>query len=523
MGLTPANPYLWGLAWGLLSPLWLFALQQPSLRCLGLAGLCWGFGYHGTALSWIWGLHPMTWMGIPWGTSLLIAIAGWAIVSLWGAMIPAMVAIAISLLRKHQFHPLVRLWIGVSLWCFLEWLWTQSPLWWTALSYTQSPSNPAILHLGQISGPGLISAVLVFVNGLWAEAYFASLPLSQNLHSRFSWRSVQRLLSLPRSRGLMIGAIALLLGAHCLGFALAQRPLSQAPQDGFKVGIIQGNIPTRIKLTPRGIDQAFKVYQDGYETLSAAGADAVLMPEGTFPTRWSPGASRYQPLLQAIQKSQAIAWVGAFMPTGDRITQSLVTVTPTEPRYSQYNKVKLVPLGEYLPFEQTLGQLISRLTPLSFTMVPGSPDQIMPTPLGQAIVSICYDSAFPQLFRRQTAAGGEFILSVANNDPYSARMMAQHHAQDVMRAIENDRWVARSTNTGFSSVITPHGKTEWRSQRGRYETYLTKLQRRQTQTLYVQWGAWVLALQVLVSVAGMIYCLLNRNVRIKSLTRSKIS
>lgn len=483
MGATPANAYLWGLAWFTLSPLWIFALKRRSLLVSGIGGLVWGFAYHGTALSWIWGLHPMTWMGIPWGTSLLIAIAGWALVSFWGAIIPAMIAIAVSLLHKYQFHPWLRVWIGTSLWCLLEWLWTQSPLWWTALSYTQSPSNSALLHLGQLSGPGLVSAVLVLVNGLWAEAYFAS-P--------------------TRSKGLVLGAIAILLSAHGFGHTLAQSPLTQNPDDAIKVGIIQGNIPTRLKLSPEGIDQAFKAYQDGYETLAQAGADAVLMPEGAFPTRWSPGAPRYQPLLQSIQKEQAIAWVGAFMPTGDYITQSLVTVTPEQPQYSQYNKVKLVPLGEYLPFEKTLGQIISRLTPLTFKMVPGSTHQIFPTPLGQAIISICYDSAFPQLLRHQTAAGGEFILSVANNDPYSARMMAQHHAQDVMRAIENDRWVARSTNTGFSSVITPHGKTEWQSQRGRYETYLSTLQKRQTKTLYVQWGNWFLQGQLILSALGMI-------------------
>ena len=100
MGLAPANNWGTWLAWWTLSPLWFLSLSFRSLRSLCIAGLCWGFAYHGTALSWIWGLHPMTWMGIPWGASLLIAIAAWAIVSLWGAIIPMTVTLAIATLRQ---------------------------------------------------------------------------------------------------------------------------------------------------------------------------------------------------------------------------------------------------------------------------------------------------------------------------------------------------------------------------------------------------------------------------------------
>jgi len=49
---------------------------------------------------------------------------------------------------------------------------------------------------------------------------------------------------------------------------------------------------------------------------------------------------------------------------------------------------------------------------------------------------VCYESAFAQHFRRQAAAGGQFILSASNNAHYSPAMPAQHHAQDVMRAMK---------------------------------------------------------------------------------------
>jgi len=110
---------------------------------------------------------------------------------------------------------------------------------------------------------------------------------------------------------------------------------------------------------------------------------------------------------------------------------------------------------------------------------------------GRAIVGICYESAFSQHFQRQAAAGGQFLLTASNNAHYSITMPAQHHAQDVMRAIETDRWAVRATNTGYSGLVDPHGRTVWISGINTYEIHAATIYRRQTQTLYVRWGDWL--------------------------------
>jgi apolipoprotein N-acyltransferase len=70
-------------------------------------------------------------------------------------------------------------------------------------------------------------------------------------------------------------------------------------------------------------------------------------------------------------------------------------------------------------------------------------------------------------------------------------MPAQHQAIDVMRAIETDRWLARASNTGYSAIIDPHGRTQWISKLNEFVVHAHQVYRRSTQTLYVRYGNWL--------------------------------
>ncbi|PSN76088.1 hypothetical protein C8B47_29190 [filamentous cyanobacterium CCP4] len=169
--------------------------------------------------------------------------------------------------------------------------------------------------------------------------------------------------------------------------------------------------------------------------------------------------------------------------------------------HGRYNKVQLVPLGEYIPFEALLGRLISRLSPLDSYLVPGRPVQHFETSVGTGIMGICYESAYSRLFRRQTQAGGEFIVTASNNDPYPVWMMTQHHGFDVLRAVESDRWALRVTNTGLSGLVDNHGRTIWLGEPQTYLTHRAELERRQNLTPYVRWGDWLTPLLLGITVA----------------------
>ncbi len=524
MGLTVAPVNAWFLAWVALAPLWVlitlnrqaaasvqptFALAlRPVLYCL-----TWAIGYHGLALSWVFDLHPLTWMGVPWLASVAIALFAWVFITLWGAAL--VVAWYLSLnwisqrlsrlsssLTAHSaqpaaaFHSGTHILLGTALWCIAEDLRSRSPLDWTSLAYTQSPINLPILHLGQLSGPLTVTAAIVAVNGCVAAAVVSWVEQrSDQAAARQTARQTVRFY-------LTLAACCLVL-PHLAGVALASQPLHEQPDSGFKVGIIQGNIPTRIKLFERGAQLALKHYTQGYETLADQGVDIVLTPEGTFPWFWV-GTARQavHPFYQAILRRGIPAWVGTIGQQQGRWTQTLFTITGTGALYSRYDKEKLVPLGEYIPFEASLGKLISRLSPVEGSLVPGRSPQTFDTPVGRAIAAICYESAFSNLFRDQAARGGEFMITASNNDPYTARMMAQHHAQDVMRAIETDRWAVRATNTGFSGIVSPHGRTVWLSGYRTYETHADTIHRRQTQTPYVRWGNWLTPLLLGLALLG---------------------
>ncbi len=519
MGLTVAPVSAWFLAWIALVPLWIavcsrrsgVSKNQPPAAILGLV---WGIGYHGIALSWITGIHPMTWMGVPWLASLAIAFFCWLFITLWGAILVAIWATAMrgilnfrftiswDWLRFAHLHKKIKpttnliirnsyldVLIGVALWCGLESLWTGGPMCWSSLSYTQSPHNLAILHLGQLSGPFTVTAAIVAVNGFIAEALLGKGKEDAQKETSPNWRYLSI-------------AAGLLVGLHLVGFGLYSRPLIQSPATALKVGIIQGNIPNEIKLYPGGLSRALERYTSGYKTLASLGVDAVLTPETALPFLWSGQDKINSSFYSAILEKGVLAWVGALGEQGRSLTNSLFTVTGKGETFSRYDKVKLVPLGEYIPFEQFVGGLISRLSPLDAHLAAGKPSQVFDTPIGRAIVGICFESAFAEIFRYQAAAGGQFILTASNNAHYSKIMPTQHFAQDVMRAIETDRWLLSSTNTGYSGFIDPHGRIIWKSGSNTYEIHAATIYRRQTQTLYVRWGDWLTPLLLILGATG---------------------
>ncbi|MBE9203486.1 apolipoprotein N-acyltransferase [Synechocystis salina LEGE 06099] len=516
MGLATA-PLGWTyLAWLAQIPLWFRVLRKnttntdllsPKAFLLStlLAAIAWGGGFYGIALFWITGVHPLTWLGVPWLASLAIAAFCWLAITAWGVVLVFCWLLTMAVWRvttaRTKVNPIFRnlsfiLW-GTASWCTLETLWSYSILWWSPVAYTQSPSQLYFLQWGALGGAVLLSAFIVAINGLLAFGLTNFLDAKTSNNHGHSWPY-------------FLLAMVIWLGCQGGGWLLYQKPLADVPEQSLNVGIIQGNIPNQIKFNSEGWRLAIAGYTEGYKKLTEQGAEIVLTPEGALPYLWETVVAK-SGFYQAILQTQVPVWLGAYGTKEDGYTNSLFTIDGQGQLQGRYDKVKLVPLGEYIPLSNVFGQLIQRLSPLKEQLLPGDRPQVLPTPFGPAAVVICYESAFPHLLRSQLLQGGEFILSSANNAHYSDTMAAQHHALDVMRAIEGDRWLARATNTGLSAIINPRGETLWLSAMNQYQIHAGPIYRRQHLSPYSRWGDWVVVLLLILSAIAWLYSLGNKS------------
>jgi apolipoprotein N-acyltransferase len=478
MGLTFSPVEAWYLAWIALAPLWYLVCRQQNSDAL-VSGLGWGIGCYGLGLSWLFGIHPMMWMGVSYWESLGVATFCVTFVTLWGASLAVLWSIGMRFINSQpQLNPFVRIILGTAGWCGLEELYSLSNLWWTSLAMSQSIHNLDILHLGQLSGPSTVTGAIVLVNGLIAEGCLAiergrHLKISQKMRYGFPYFGM---------------AIASLIVLHLIGSNLANRSLIESIDSSLKIGVIQGNIGNEVRHYQSGYDLAMDRYTSGYRSLVEKGVAAVVTPETALP--YSESQIKRTPFYQAILAQKVPVFLGGFGEAGQKMTNSILTIDGEGKVISRYDKSKLVPLGEYIPFEQYIGKFINTISPFDLNLIAGNFEQIVHTPFGNFIFGICYDSAYPENFRRQ-AQTGQLIITASNDAHYSSGMPPQHHALNLMRAIETDRWMVNASNTGYSTIIDPHGRTQWISKLDEFATHAHQVYRRSTKTLYVRYGNWL--------------------------------
>src|SRR5271157_2047551 len=143
---------------------------------------------------------------------------------------------------------------------------------------------------------------------------------------------------------------------------------------------------------------------------------------------------------------------------GDTITNSAFTLDPEGREVSRYDKIHLVPFGEYVP-GWALPGLVHKITPEVGTFVPGSSYAVGKSPGGGIGVFICYEAIIPQLARRLVANGADVLVNISNDAWYGDSAAAYQHLEMArLRAIENHRYLLRATNNGLTTLIDPYGR-----------------------------------------------------------------
>jgi apolipoprotein N-acyltransferase len=123
-----------------------------------------------------------------------------------------------------------------------------------------------------------------------------------------------------------------------------------------------------------------------------------------------------------------------------------------------YDKIRLVPFGEYVPLRHVLFFVDRMVQGAIAEFAPGTRPEPLPTPFGPAATFVCYEAIFPGLVR-DLARDAAFMVNITNDAWFGGSAAPrQHLAMAALRAAENRRWLVRAANTGISAIVDPWGR-----------------------------------------------------------------
>jgi apolipoprotein N-acyltransferase len=199
--------------------------------------------------------------------------------------------------------------------------------------------------------------------------------------------------------------------------------------------------------------------------------------------------------------------IAPAMQTGAQSSQifnSAALVSPQGESVARYDKVHLVPFGEYLPFPK-LFAFAGGLTKEVGEFQRGTSRQPLPAGDQRLGTFICYESIFPDEVRQFALSGADVFVNISNDGWYGdSGAWRQHLQQTRMRAIENDRWLLISTNTGLTASIDPAGRVASSLPRKQRLALIAPYAVTSGTTFYTRHGDWFAYLCAIISLGAVI-------------------
>jgi apolipoprotein N-acyltransferase len=187
-----------------------------------------------------------------------------------------------------------------------------------------------------------------------------------------------------------------------------------------------------------------------------------------------------------------------------QIYNSAALVSPQGEWVSRYDKVHLVPFGEYLPFPQVFA-FAGGLTKEVGEFRRGESRTPLDAGGERFGTFICYESIFPDEVRQGPLLGAQVLLNISNDGWYGdSGAWKQHLQQTQMRAIENGRWLLSGTNTGMTASIDPYGRIVAATARKIRSALLAPYALSSGTTFYTRHGDWFAYLCAIISVGAWI-------------------
>ena len=225
--------------------------------------------------------------------------------------------------------------------------------------------------------------------------------------------------------------------------------------------LVQPNISDTMQWTPQILQATER--RLAYLSMNAVLADKtqppqlLVWPEVPAPFYADdPDYLRLAAELARVTRTSFLGGVVAHGPNGELLNSALL-VAPTGRVVSRYDKVNLVPFGEFVPWPFAV--IVKKISTESGDYTPGKQVVVMPMDGHQMGTFICYESVFPNFVRQFAANGAELLINISNDSWYGTSSARQQHLKIVrMRAAENRRWILRSTNDGVTGMIDPSGR-----------------------------------------------------------------
>jgi apolipoprotein N-acyltransferase len=413
--------------WLLFMPLSIFILWSRSDK--KLANFLWGFFFILVSHSWLYELHPLTWLGFSWISSLIISISilfgcsliGGILVYLWGLLVK-------KILPKKEISNMnsLRLIIKVLLlsfsWGIGEFILSQTPFFWIGLGEGIVPGDLYLAGLARwIGASGL--CVVQLVIGFWIYLIYEKWKRKYHLKKTFLF-------------GLLILVLLHFLG----GFT---NPIER--NNDYPVALWQTNMPTREKTNFKNQFINDKLISAQKIALSN-NAKLLITPEGTLNNNFN---------LNFKSKIRMLA--GGFRNSKNGLRSSLLGYQIGDKTYSSFiDKHRLVPLGEKIPgFLNIFSRGLSAVGGIQ----PGSDSRFFKWKFTQPLaIAICYEITDGFKIRNAVNSGAELIISAANLDPYPRKLHDQFLSLARVRSIENKKDNIIIANTGPSGLISEEGK-----------------------------------------------------------------
>ncbi len=314
---------------------------------------------------------------------------------------------------------------------------------WANLGYSQYLNLPFI-QMADITGTYGLSFVIVLVN---ATFFVVLRPWPKKT---FPFKEV-------------IITVITLLGSLIYGYLkMGMIDRQRIEQPPLKIGLVQGNIDQSIKWDYSFQRETLKLYEKLSSKVAEKKPDLIIWPETATPFFFQ-DAKEYQPLVLEIPR-QTNAFLLFGTPTykiqKGRVDHynSAYLVSPAGDLIGKYDKIHLVPFGEYIPLQDLLF-FIGSLGEGVGDFKSGKEIFNFSLPQGKFGVLICFEIIFPDLCRRFVKEGANFLVTITN-DAWFGRTSApyQHFSLATFRAVENRVFIARAANTGITGFIDPNGR-----------------------------------------------------------------